>query len=220
MIMLVLSCDKNEDLFDPFRHCVEKYYPNHPEIIYAMETKQNPYYKTICKDYPLEQWSRRIRETLKEIDDEQILMIMDDYFIRQPVDTKRIEYLSTQLKDNIACFCFEKCYDEKDEETNIKGMKKRQHGAEYEVSINCGLWDKNKLIEVLRGDHNPWDIEFRSDNCGYDFYINSEDYIIDWGYITWNPVGIFRGKWAKELVPFFEKEGIIVDYEKRGFYED
>ena len=219
MKLVVLSCDKCEDLFDAFHHCVEKYYPNHPEIIYITETIKSPYYKTICKNYPIEKWTVRIREALKEIDDEQILMIMDDYFIRQPVDTKRIEYLSTQLKGNIACFCFEKTYDPNDEETNIIGMKKRQHGAEYEVAINCGLWDKNKLIDVLKGEHNPWYVEFARDNCGYDFYINSGDYIIDWGYETWIPTGVFRGKWCKNIIPFFEKEGIKIDYEKRGFYE-
>ena len=80
MKILVLSCDKNEDLFYPFKHCIEKYYPNHPEIIYATESIQNPYYKTICHNEPLERWTKRIRETLKNIDDNQILIIMDDCF--------------------------------------------------------------------------------------------------------------------------------------------
>ena len=117
MIILVLSCDKNEDLWFPFHHCIEKYWKNHPEIIYATESVKNPYYKTICHNEPIERWTKRIRETLADIEDEQILIIMDDYFIRQEVDTKRIEYLSTQLKDNIACFYFEKSFDNNDEET-------------------------------------------------------------------------------------------------------
>lgn len=217
MKILVLSCDKNEDLFEPFHHCMEKYYPNHPEIIYAMETIQNPYYKTICHEAPIEKWTNRIRETLNDIDDEQILIIMDDFFIRQPVDTKRIEYLSTQLKGNIATFCFEKSYDENDEETDVIGMKKRQHGAEYEIALNCGLWQKDKLIDILQGEYTPWQIEFNNNNCGYDHYINSGEYIIDWGYVTWQWAGICRGRWCREVVPFFEKEGIVIDYEKRGF---
>ena len=84
MIMLILSCDKSKDLFEPFYKCVEKYYPNHPEIIYLTETIKNPYYKTICKDYPLELWTKRVREALKEINDDKILLMMDDNFIRQP----------------------------------------------------------------------------------------------------------------------------------------
>ena len=219
MKIVVPSCDKCADLFDVFHHCIEKYYPNHPEIIYITETIKNPYYKTICKNYSLEKWTVKIREALKEIDDEQILIIVDDYFIRQPVDKKRIEYLSNQLKGNIACFYFEKSYDENDEETNIEGMKRRQHGSEYEVAISCGLWDRNKLIDVLYGEYNPWDVEFRSDGRGYDYYINSGDYIIDWGYVTWIPTGVFRGKWCRNLIPFFEKEGIEIDYSKRGFFD-
>lgn len=218
MKILVCSCDKCEDLFQPFHHCMEKYYPNHPEVIYMTETIKNPYYKTICKDYPLELWTKRMRETLKEIDDEQILLIMDDCFIRQPVDTERIEYLSTQLKDNIAMFAFEKSWDPNDEETNVVGMKRRQHGSSYEVTVNCALWQRDKLIDVLSRDSDPWDVEMNQDNRGYDYYINSGDYIIDWGYITWNPTGIFRGKWCRNIIPFFEKEGIDVDYSKRGFY--
>lgn len=217
MVILVLSCDKNEDLWQPFQHCIEKYYPNHPEIIYATETKQNPYYKTICKNYPLELWTKRIRETLKDIEDNQILTIMDDDFIRKPVDTKRIEYLQTQLKGNIAAFYFEKSFDKNDIETNVIGMKKRQPGSEYEVCINCGIWNKEKFIDVISRDSDPWDVELNQDNKGYDFYINSGDYIIDWGYKTWVYANICRGKWCREIVPFFEKEGIKVDYEQRGF---
>ena len=97
MKLLVLSCDKNEDTFELFHHCMEKYYPDHPEIIYAMETKDNPYYKTIKQDYPLEQWTRRIRETLKEIDDDQILIMIDDLFIHEPVDVERIKYAGKHL---------------------------------------------------------------------------------------------------------------------------
>lgn len=219
MKILVLSCDKSEDLFEPFHHCIEKYWKGHPEVIYAMETIKNPYYKTICYDIPLERWTERIRKTLADIDDEQILIIMDDCFIRQPVDAKRIEYLSKHLKGNIAMFEFEKSWDINDEETNIKGIKKRQHGSDYEVCINCGLWQKDKLIDVLSRNSDPWDVEINQDNRGYDYYINSGDYIIDWGYETWIPTGVFKGRWCRNVIPFFEKEGIEIDYSKRGFYD-
>ena len=196
---------------------MEKYYKTHPEIIYATETKENPYYKTICINYPIEKWTKRIRETLREIDDEQILIMIDDCFIRNKVDTKRIRYASTKLKGNIAMFNFEKSFDSNDEETKLEGFKKRQHGSPYEVSLMCGLWQKDKLLEILKEDSNPWQVEYGQKNCGFDYYINSGDYIIDWGYVTWKPAGLCKGLWCREVVAFFEKEGIKVDYEKRGF---
>ena len=69
MVIVVSSCDKNQDIFYAFYHCMEKYWKDHTEIIYITETVQNPYYKTINKDYPIELWTRRIREALQEIED-------------------------------------------------------------------------------------------------------------------------------------------------------
>jgi len=125
MVTLVCSCDKDEDLFEPFHHCIEKYWKNHPEIIYATKNIKNPFYKTISKNYPLDKWTKRIRETLKEIHDNEILLMIDDIFIRKPVDTKRIEIAKTNLKGNIACFNFEKVFNQKDIESGLNGWKIR-----------------------------------------------------------------------------------------------
>lgn len=219
MKILVCSCDRDEDLWFPFTHCIEKYYPEHPEIIYTTETKINPYYRTICKNYPIEKWTKRIRETLKEIEDKEILLMMDDIFIRQPVDVKRIDYSKDHLKGNIACFNYEKVFNNENTESGLEGFKLRKKGSEYELSIMCGLWDREKLIHILEKDSNPWDVEYNQDTKGYDYLINSGDYIIDWGYKTFKPVGVAKGKWAREAVDFFKKEGIKIDYMKRGFYD-
>lgn len=219
MVIVVCSCDKDEDLFEPFHHCIEKYWKNHPTIVYATETIQNPYYKTISKNYTLDKWTKRIRETLKEIPDNEILLMIDDIFIRKPVDTKRIEYARSNLKGNIACFNFEKVFNSNDKESNLNWWKIRQKGSEYELSLMCGLWNKDKLIDILSEDSDPWSVEYKQNTKGYDYYINSGDYIIDWGYKTFKPVGVVKGKWAREVVDFFKKEGIEIDYEKRGFVD-
>ena len=83
----------------------------------------------------------------------------------------------------------------------------------------CGLWNKEKLLKILENDSDPWTVEYRQDTKGFDYLINSDDYIIDWGYKTFNYVGVVKGKWSREIIPFFEKEGIKVDYEKRGFID-
>lgn len=82
-----------------------------------------------------------------------------------------------------------------------------------------GLYDKDKLMNILKGEHNPWEVEGIQDNCGYDYYINAGDYIIDWGYEAFMPTGLFKGKWCRNIIPFFEKEKIDIDYERRGFYD-
>ena len=196
---------------------MEKYYKNHPKVIYSKETKVNPYYETISKNYPIEKWTKRIRETLKEIEDNEILFMIDDIFIRKQVDEERIEYARSNLKGNIAMFNFEKVFNPNDKESGLNWFKIRQKGSEYELSLMCGLWDRQKLIHILENDSDPWSVEYKQDTKGYDYLINSGDYIIDWGYTYMNPVGLYRGKWARECKEFFDKEGIEIDYEKRGF---
>lgn len=215
MKIVVLSCDKNEDLWYPFYHCIEKYWKGHPEIIYLTESRKNTYYKTIRKKYPLELWSKRIRESLEEIDDDLILVMVDDIFIRRNVEVDRIEYLCKNFRG--ACINFEKSFDSNDIYTDIEGVKMRRKGSPYEVSIMCGLWNKSALEKVLSEDCDPWEIEKRGNIYGYDYFINGGDYIIDWGYETWQYAGIMKGKWCREAKFFFDNEGVNIDYEKRGF---
>ena len=97
MKMVVLSCDKYEPCWKPFFTLLEKYYPHHPEVYLITETKQCPYCKTINVDSNI--WTERFREGLKQIDDNQVLVMLDDFFIRKPVDEKRINNINSFLCD-------------------------------------------------------------------------------------------------------------------------
>lgn len=219
MKILVCSCDSCADTFDPFHKCIEKYYPNHPEIIYVTETIKNPYYKTICKNYPLDLWTKKIREALKEIDDDKILFMTDDNFIREPVDIERIKYVEKNLKGNIAMFNFEKSFDPLDEPCEYEGFKKKNLKGIAVNSLLCGMWQKDKLMSVLNITCQPWEIERLNIAFDYEYYINSGDFIIDVGYRFQQPFAITKGKWAREIIPFFAKENIQMNYNDRGFYD-
>lgn len=219
MKMMVFSCDKCQDTFEAFHILVEKYYPNHPEIIYITETIKNPYYKTICKNYPYEMWTKKIREALAEVDDDIILLMNDDNFIRGPVDVERIKYCEKNLKGNIAMFNFEKSFDSKDEPSQYKGFKKKNLKGIAVNSLMCGLWQKDKLMTVLNITSLPWEVERLNIAYDFEYYINSGEFIIDLGYKFQQPFSLTRGKWAREVVPFFEKEGIKIDYSIRGYYD-
>ena len=142
MEIVVLSCDKNKDTWEPFHHCLEKYWPDHPKVTYYSETVGNPYYNTICVPHTLDMWTWGLRQFLQYVQDDQILVIVDDCFIRKPVDTKRVQDACEALRGNTALVNFELSFDDKDELTQFLGFKKRQHGSSYVVSIMCGLWDK------------------------------------------------------------------------------
>ena len=212
MTIIVLSCNKNEDTFEPFHELMERYYPNHPDIVYFTDGIINPYYKTIPVETELSTWTKGFREFLEQIEDDYVLLMIDDCFIRQPVDEYRIRQAKFlfYFEPNLACANFEKSWDEADEPTAYDGWKKRKHGSRFEVSLMCGLWDIEKLLEVVDRDCSPWEIEEKQDSKGFDYYINSGDYIIDWGYETFKPVGKVKGVWTEETIKFLESEGYHV----------
>ena len=218
MKILVMSCDKNEDLFYPFFYCMEKYWPDHPEIFYSTETIINPYYKTINKNYDLSLFTKRLRETLEYIDDDYILVMCDDLFIREPVDKQLIDSLPKYFDNNTAAINFENHFDTTDDKLDDILCIRSKKGK-YKTSLMIQLWNKEKLLLILQGiDVDPWIFERVNHHLNYRFLINANNHkgLINFGKIdsTYN-WGVVRGKWSQEVLSFFEQEGIKINISKR-----
>jgi len=215
--IVVMSCDKNKDLFEAFHHCMEKYWPEHPEIIYSTETVVNPYYRTICTNYPIEKWTKRVYETVKDLPCRNILLMCDDIFIREKVDNKLIWSICDYVRGNTAALNFEWSFDKKDTPFNDIIMRRNPNGK-YKVSCMCQMWMKRAILDLFNVEKDPWKFEKSNVAKNYKYLITKNGNFINWGrikgYYNW---GIVKGKWAKEAKEFFDKEGININYEERGF---
>lgn len=204
MKILVMSCDKYEICWKPFFKLLDKYYKGHPETYLLTETKKCPYCKTINIQGS---WTKRFKEALKQIDDNEILVMLDDFFIRKPVDIDRINKI--KFTDDIICYNFELEYREPLIE--LKEWDIQKNNQEYLNSCQPTIWNKNLLIERLNCDMTPQEWETQVINSPYIHFINNKDYIIDIGYRHqelekgW---GITRGKITKECIDFLESEGL------------
>ena len=218
-----MSCDKNQDLFEPFYKCMEKYWPNHPEIIYSTETVINPYYKTICKDYGINLYTKRIRKTLKEIDSNIVLLMMDDTFIRKPVNISILDKLASYINDDFISINLEppRPYEPKDLKFN-EILNIRHPEGKYHSSLQPQLWNKNKLIELFSVDCDPWKAEKLGDKAKFTFgNIATTNIDFDYGKLPDKyPFSLVQGKWTEEVKQFFDKEGININYEERGFCDE
>lgn len=217
MKILALSCDKNDDLFYPFYHCIEKYWPDHPEVIYSTESKINPYYKTICKNYSINKWTRRIKETVEEIDDNFILIMVDDVFIQTKVDNKRVLSLINYFDDTVASLNLQPSGFDKKDIPFKNDIMQRSNNGEFKNSVMCSLWRKDKLISVLDYDTNPWQFEWDNKHKGYKYLITKNGDYLYWGFSNkqWR-FGLHEGKWFRQCINFFKTENIDIDFNKRG----
>ena len=71
LAVVCYSCDKNEEVWPIYKKCIDKYWPNHPNIYLLNETKKCDYMNTICYDYDLDHWTIRIRKSLEQIKEEE-----------------------------------------------------------------------------------------------------------------------------------------------------
>lgn len=218
--IVVMSCDKNEDLWQPFHYCMEKYWKDHPLIIYSTETKVNPYYDTICRNYPIERWTRRLWDTIKCVDTPYVLLMCDDLFLRDYVCGPKIEKLCDYLNCGYVGFNLEKCFDKNDTPLNEEVMIRNINGK-YKTSVMCQMFKKEPLLDMANLDLDPWAYEKLNNGKNYLFLVSKYGNLINWGYAHNEQVwfGIRKGKWCKECKDFFDKEGLYIDYSKRGFYE-
>lgn len=207
--ILVLSCDKYEACWKPFIKLLNKYYPNHPEVYLSTETKDFKDMKVINTNSDI--WSVRFKEALKKIPTDYVLILLDDFFIRKPVDEDRIKYCLIQMNDDIAVFNFEKkyrlCF-----KSNIKGFERQLNNQVYLCSCQPSLWNKRALIELLEKEKNAWEWETTKIDSKYLFYINNSEDIIDIGYnhtLNW---GISRGELTEECKEFLKKEGLELEW--------
>lgn len=221
--ILVPSCDKNEDLFYPFYHCMEKYWPDHPKVYYSTETIKNPYYETFSFDYPLSSWAKRVLESVNKIDSPYVLLMVDDIFIRQKVNNRLIHSLPFYFSENVAAINFEFLFDLRDEFVQDFIFKRNPIGR-YKNSMMCQLWCKKKLKTILsykNGELDPWGVEAANYNAGFDYLITPTG-ILNFGkYKTndWRNWGVFHGLWAPSTVDFLKSEGLAIDFSKRGILQ-
>lgn len=202
--IVVMSCDKYECCWHPFFKCLDKYFPNHPKTYLVSESKECKYSQTIKTKGS---WTKRLRDALEQTEEDYILLMLEDFFIRKPVDEERINKI--QFTDDIICYNFEKQY-----RTPAYSTKEWDIQANNQWWLNScqpTMWNKKLLIERLQCELNPQQWEELFINSPYIHFINNQDYIIDIGY-RHQPLnegwGVTRGKITKECIKFLESEGI------------
>lgn len=218
--ILVMGCDKySKYTFELFHHCMEKYWPDHPEIIYCTETEQNPYYKTVTINLPLQQWTRRLNLALGQIDSNIVLVMPEDTFLRKQVNYQVLKKLCFYIDNKLIAINLEPPFDcmPCNEILSIRNP----HGK-WLTSFMPQLWNKKKLIELTNGkDLNPRQAEQLGTNTPYTYGIlatNITDF--DFGKVpNVYPYAIVEGRWAKEMVAFTKKENIQIDFTELGFFD-
>lgn len=236
--ILVNTTDSFEDCWIPFFTLFKKYWPAYNGNVYLnTETKLFgfPGLKIISVqnniNTPNEKttWSECLINALESIDDEIILYMQEDYFIKDMVKNDTVIKYAQLMKSNSEIDCIhltdQSIKPGKKSET-YEGLYIVYPKQRYFISCQAALWRKDTLLKYLRPYESAWEFEEFGSKRGAiiksNFFVVDKDWVkLDkFEIIPYIFTGIIQGRWYEPIVKLFEKHELQIDYTKRGFVKD
>ena len=228
--ILVNTTDSFKDCWYPFFTLFRKFWPDYIGKIYLnTETEVFTFsgLEIISVKNGQKSWSASLEVALEGIEDEIVLYLQEDYFLKDFVKTQLLNDYVVLIKNNqINCLHLtDQCGSGPFHASSIGGLVKMDQKAKYRVNCQAALWKKEVLKSYLYKGESGWDFEAFGTLRSH--YIKDDFYAVDPNLVKINQfeiipyvfTGIVRGKWWPEVKALFAKNGIDMDFSKRGFYE-
>jgi len=234
--VLINSCDGYQDLWYPFFSLFYRFWPNcryrvflNAEHIPLVDGFPEVEVKNQKESEPIP-WGKRMRECLEEIEENYVIILLDDFFLRKAVDSDKIAKCLDWLDSDpsTAVFYFQDTSEafrrEFIDDGRYSGFETAKKGAHYLMNLQAAVWRKSDLLNSLHDYDTPWTFEvlasrYYSGMQKFRYLKPEEPRIIDYGF-QMKGMGVFRGKWVEsDVKPLFEQNGIQVDLSKRGIYK-
>ena len=237
--IIVNTCDGFEDCWAPFFTLMKKYWSSCNKKIILTTYSRNYRFSDLniqclesSKHHPKElQWSDNLILALdKYVDTDLVLLMLDDFFISNPVDEDTINKCAEiMLEENYSNITLTN-HDTKRvyHKTNNSLLFEIDNKSPYRVTTSPALWKTSTLRKYLRKEENIWMFEALGTRRSYnieDSFYKVNEIEINSGFKEVIPyfqgvddTGIVKGKWQVGIDKLFKSAGIEVDYSKRGFY--
>lgn len=215
--VLISSCDRYQDLWDPFFTLFFRYWQDCPYPVYlgTNHLKYNHNRVTTIAVGDDTDWSSNFRSMLEQIPQPYVIVLIEDFLPTKSVDTAMIAELITYLEDKGAgCLRLYQCPGPDLPCPDNPLVGELSKGADYRLSLQAAIWDKQILLELLRDGESAWELELngtkRTNALAAPFLCVAGD-----SPIPYFCTGVVKGKWVREAVELCKKEGIEVDLTAR-----
>lgn len=170
-----MTSDKYIHAVRPFLWLMTKYWRPAPKVVVAgyslppFGLSENAMFISLGKfeDYPIGRWSDSLHKALSMIPDKHIIIMLEDYWIVHPVDTRAVSLAEDYMVKHPEVIKFDLCADRlyaKDANLHygkhgFLDLVKSKPGSPYHLSLMTGIWNKGHLMSILKPAWSPWDIE-------------------------------------------------------------
>ncbi len=215
--VLVASCDKYADLLSPFSILWRKYWADCPfETVLVTETTPDieggGVFDRIIACGTGRYWCDLLIAALDQIKTTYVIMLCDDYFLTEPVNTKQIlKRLDEARQFNVANL---RMIPSPRPQLPFQGdLGEYKKNTAYCIATQAGFWNREFLKRIARGKTIIWDFERRGS-----FEVADEPRPILGTYTKEFPFldVVHKGYWEEFGVELLKKNGINYDFTVRG----
>jgi hypothetical protein len=220
LAVVVTSCDKYSDLWQPLFKAFFAHWPDCPYPIYLIANfKQFPDHRVctllVGED---EDWSTTVEKAVQQLKHTHILFWMDDAFLSRRVNNDKVEQLFSHLRRVDGNYLRLRPEPRPDLYIN-DAIGIIPPGAFYRVSLPASIWKLSALHQVIQRGETAWEFEIkgsvRSGSLSGFYAARTASF----GYIH----GVERGTWIRSAALALERKGYTLDYSARRrmtFVED
>ena len=165
LAVLIMSCDKNQWLLKVFFESFVKNGGCKFDNVYLSMEKLNFDHKDlhiiVFNNYEKKEWCHRLKNALQKIKQEIVLLMLDDFIVEEPIEFEKLNRYISYMKDgglsNIILTPVRNELNDKD--SSYKELYHRNRYGRYKTSLQCGLWNKQVLLELIEEKENAWEFE-------------------------------------------------------------
>lgn len=220
LCILVVSCDKYADCWEPFSLCLEKFWPDCPYPVYlATETKEAPentvYQKVLHSTNP--SWTGRLREVCEQIHESFVFITLEDHWIADTIDSDSISNVFQLIQSTPEIGVIYLDYPVKNDPIWPENSQYYviPAGSAYRLSAGPSIWRKSFLQSACAEDADAWNFE-RVKSFSPTTYSHTALTCIQSLYHRIHPAGaVQRGKWQSFVPSFAKDNSMAIDFSKR-----
>lgn len=237
LTILVNSCDKYEDAWEPFFKILKLQWPECEQYRIVLNTESKVYdcdflnVETICggKDVT---WSQRLKYVLERIETDYILYFLEDFFLLEKVSNETFEEALKLIQDSHDIGYIGLKYQKKreyrnpdDEDNSVRFINKDKIVTVNRINSMSALWNKSWLMSLIKDHETPWEFELYGSERSRRtpekvLIINNEDgccpCVFNYNVNVEYGHGLTFGQWLPKNVELFEQYGIEVNFDNLG----
>ena len=222
--LIVSSCDKCSDLWQSFFYLVKKNWPDFDRRVYLCTDSETFAYDEFDIACPLRMqsgstWSENLMTLLKRMDEDHVLLMLEDFWLKEKVDEVQLRQCEEIIKNNpsVGFICLVYQLDPSSENprsSNYPNLIEYGRNTPYRVTTQAGLWRRDYLLSLLRKHESAWWFEMfgskRSRRSDY------HPYVVERSVFSYDDGGVlFRGCYVGEYIKFFKDDKNIFINPKR-----